>query len=164
MRATLIEVEGEAAALALHDMDWLRDRVRWHLDPQKSLASVMLAKNNKHEVLGHTIVRRETNAYKNHYGLVSTTYVLPEQRGLGVGTLLLRAGERWFYEHKLTSISSWTSAQNSALIGLYEKNGYSIVERQVHDVTGTWMVRLEKAPLVFGEDGRAYDVFTAEEE
>ena len=43
MRQTLIEVEGEVRGADLYSMDWLRARVRWHLDKNQSTAAVLVA-------------------------------------------------------------------------------------------------------------------------
>jgi hypothetical protein len=56
MRATLIEVEGEALGASLHSLDWLRERVRWHLD--HPCAAVWLALQGE-AIVGHSLVRAE---------------------------------------------------------------------------------------------------------
>ena len=43
MRDTLIEVEGLEVGGNLYSIDWLRARVKWHLDPATALAKVFLA-------------------------------------------------------------------------------------------------------------------------
>jgi hypothetical protein len=43
MRDTLVEVEGPEAGGSLYTLDWLRERVRWHLNPQAAVARVYLA-------------------------------------------------------------------------------------------------------------------------
>jgi GNAT superfamily N-acetyltransferase len=140
----LIEVEGEVTGNALYTLDWLRDRVRWHLDPGLSTAAVLLAEGTGGRVLGHTIVRRETDENGNTFGLVSTTYVDPDARRANIGQRLLHAGEQWFRELSLPISATWTSAQNAKLIRLYQKNDYRIVETQTHETTGTAMLKLEK--------------------
>ncbi len=144
MRDTLIEVEGPEVGGGMYTMDWLRDRVRWHLDPSQSLAKVYLAVSEDGEIVGHTIVRRETGEGGVHFGLVSTTYVIPPARRGGIAQQLLETGERWMQSHRLPSYSTWTSATNHKLINLYRKNGYVEAERHAHAGTGTLMVRLEK--------------------
>jgi GNAT superfamily N-acetyltransferase len=142
MRATLIEVEGEAAGTALHSMEWLRARVRWHLDGDSVAAEVFLAVDSDGEVIGHTIVRRELDAEGGEFGLVSTTYVVPHARRSGVADELLRRGENWFRSQSLQRCETWTSATNSKLIQLYAKHGYTQTAQHAHDTTGTPMVRL----------------------
>ena len=144
MRATLIEVEGEEAGTALYSMDWLRERVRWHLDADQVAACVLLAEGNMGLILGHTIVRREFEQDGREYGLVSTTYVLPESRRLGVAAALLQAGEEWMLSLGLGSSATWTSSTNLKLIRIYEKHGYRQTATHVHDTTGTLMVKLER--------------------
>lgn len=163
MRETLIEVEGPEVGGAMYSMDWLRDRLRWHLDPSKSLARVYLAIADDGEIVGHTIVRRETNEAGAPFGLVSTTFVIPAARRSGIAQQLLEAGERWMQARGLPSSSTWTSSTNTKLIRLYIKNGYAEVERHPHPGTGTLMVRLEKrgwdsAPLnPAGQPGQEND-------
>lgn len=144
MRATLIEVEGEATGTALYTLDWLRERVRWHLDPQQATAAVLLAEDPNREFLGHTIVRRERTNSGQPYGLISTTYVVPTARRLGVASALLLAGEAWFEAQGLHCFATWTSSTNTKLLRLYEKHGYTQTETHVHEITGTLMVKLEK--------------------
>ena len=144
MRATLIEVEGEAVGTALHSMEWLRARVRWHLDSNAVAAKVFLAVDSAGDVIGHTIVRRELDAEGGEYGFVSTTYVLPSARRSGVADELLRTGEDWFRSQSLQRCETWTSSTNSKLIQLYAKHGYTQTATHPHDTTGTPMVKLER--------------------
>lgn len=144
MRQTLIEVEGEATGTALYTLDWLRDRVRFHLDPAQCEGWVMLAETPGGEVLGHCIVRVEKDDEGAPFGLFSTTYVVPEARRHGVAVQLLLAGEAWMQARALPRSATWTSATNTKLIGLYEKHGYAIDARHSHATTGTNMVRLAR--------------------
>lgn len=144
MRATLIEVEGEENGIALYSMDWLRERVRWHLDPNQAVAQVLLAEDKDGVILGHTIVRREFEQDGREYGLVSTTYVLPESRRAGVAEALLYAGEEWMRSLGLGICATWTSSTNHKLIRMYEKHGYRQTATHVHETTGTLMVKLER--------------------
>jgi len=144
MRATLIEVEGEETGTALYSMDWLRERVRWHLDADLVAARVLLAVDEAGVILGHTIVRREFEQDGREYGLVSTTYVLPEFRRAGVAEALLRAGEEWMRSLGLNRSATWTSSTNHKLIRMYEKHGYRQSAQNVHETTGTLMIKLER--------------------
>lgn len=144
MRATLIEVEGESVGSALYSMDWLRDRVMFHLDPQRSEGQVLLVVEPEDKVLGHTIVRREAGPDGRAFGLFSTTYVVPDARRRGVAEALLQAGEQWMRSRSLTHAATWTSATNIGLIRLYSKHGYRQTALHPHDTTGTSMVKLER--------------------
>ena len=144
MQATLIEVEGEETGKALYSMDWLRERVRWHLNADQVTARVLLAEDNAGVILGHTIVRREFEEDGREYGLVSTTYVLPESRRAGVAEALLHAGEEWMRSLGLRICATWTSSTNLKLIRMYLKHGYRQTATHVHETTGTLMVKLER--------------------
>jgi GNAT superfamily N-acetyltransferase len=138
MRQTLVEVLGDETGRSLYTMDWLIQRVRWHLDPAKSTAAVFLAETREGRVTGHTIVRIECDDAGKAFGLFSTTFVEPESRRLAVATQLLLRGEAWMRAHGMTEAATYTAETNAKLIGLYHKHGYAIVE------TRSEMVRLAK--------------------
>ena len=142
MRDTLIEVEGADVGTALYSMQWLRERVKWHLNPQTASAKIFLAVDTDEQIIGHTIVRKEIDEHGNVHGLFSTTYVVPAARGTGVADQLLLTGERWMRETGLPSAATWTSATNAKLIALYTKHGYIEAAQHMHEVTGTVMVKL----------------------
>jgi GNAT superfamily N-acetyltransferase len=144
MRDTLIEVEGHEVGGALYTIEWLRERVRWHLNPQTAIAKIFLAIDADEEIIGHTIVRKEIDEHGNVHGLFSTTYVVPAARKTGTADKLLSSGERWMMEVGLPSAATWTSATNAKLIALYAKRGYVETAQHVHEVTGTVMVKLER--------------------
>jgi GNAT superfamily N-acetyltransferase len=145
MRRALVEVEGENTGNALYTMDWLKDRVRWHLDSEKSWGEVFVAENGAGSITGHTIVRVEHDAAGRRYGLFAATFVEPGSRRQAIATCLLDRGEKWMIERALLKAATRTPASNSKLISLYVKHGYAIVERHVHNVTKTPMVKLAKA-------------------
>lgn len=116
MRATLEEVLGEARGRALYDMDWLRDRVRFHLDPTR-VAEVFLAEAE--QILGHTIVRAEEDV-----ALISTIYVAPPARRRGVATALIDRAEAWARDHALPTVATHTARDNDRLIALLLARGY----------------------------------------
>ena len=144
MRQTLLEVEGEVGR-TMYTMDWLRDRVAFHLDPTRSTGAVFIAVGGDGELLGHTIVRVEHHADGRCFGLFSTTWVEPAARRLGLADRLLAQGEAWMQGHALPEAATWTSAANQKLIGLYVKRGYAQTESGPNDLTGTEMVRLARA-------------------
>ncbi len=145
MRLTLIEVEGEAVGGTMYTPEWLRDRVRFHLDPARCTGAVLLAEGAGGAIDGHTIVRVEHAADDGRrVGLFSTTYVTPAARRGGLASALLAAGERWMVDHGLSEAWTWTSATNTPLIRLYARHGYAEAERGAHPATGTPMVRLAR--------------------
>lgn len=150
MYDTVIEVEGPEQGAKLHSVEWLRERVKWHLNPQAVLATVLLAINQDGEIIGHTILRRDDECAVDEpakgqvFGLISTTYVIPAARRGGVADRLLEAGEAWIQAQGLAHATTWTAANNVKLINLYAKHGYHIAERHAHPGSGSMMVRLER--------------------
>lgn len=134
MRLTLMEVIDPQRGDAMYTMDWLRDRVRYHLDPSRQ-AAVFLAEADDGTIVGHTIVRvqREDDG---EVGLFSTTYVVPEARRDGIAQALLQRGEDWMRAQRMTRAATYTSKSNEKLIRLYESRGYAI------DLRSDEMVRL----------------------
>lgn len=143
MRDTLIEVEGDARGAGLYSLDWLVERVRWHLDAAFSDARVVLAEARGGEIVGHGIFRVEGDGLLRQ-GLVATTYVMPSARRQGVAQRLLHEAEAWFTARGLPRCSTWTSSTNTPLIALYARSGYREAERGSNDLVDTMMVRLEK--------------------
>ncbi len=124
MRLTLCEVLGEKRGAAMYTLDWLRDRVRWHLDPERA-AEVYLAESPSGQLDGHAIVRVEEEDDAT-FGLFSTIYVDPAARRRGVATALLRAGEAWFTARALTTAVTYTDQHNHKLIELFGRHGYGL--------------------------------------
>jgi GNAT superfamily N-acetyltransferase len=143
MRQTLVEVEGDVG-YELYTLDWLRDRVAFHLDPMRSTGCVFVAVGDDRELVGHTIVRVEHHADGRRFGLFSTTWVEPAFRRAGVADCLLAHGEAWMHGNALSEAATWTSATNHKLIALYAARGYAQTESGPNDLTSTVMVRLTR--------------------
>lgn len=126
MRQTLVEVLGKKAGEAMYSLDWLCDRVRFHLDPDRSTGAVFLAEDEKGAITGHCIVRVEPDPEEGQIGLFSTTYVVPEARRRGVALRLLRAGEAWMVERGLRTAVTYTDVGNEPLQRLYLGQGYEL--------------------------------------
>ncbi len=121
MRATLQEVLGPDRGAAMYTLDWLEDRVRQHLG--RDDRAVLLAVDDA--VVGHTIVRMEPDAL----GLVSTTRVHPDRRRHGVAAALLEAGSAFLVGQGARTLATWTDADNTPLIALYERAGFAVDRR-----------------------------------
>ncbi len=122
MRATLVEVLGEARGGAMYTREWLEGRVRQHLRPD---AAVFLALAGDAR-LGHTIVREEVDEAGARFGLFATTYVDPASRRLGVARALLDRGEAWMRGRGLVASATYTDRDNEKLIRLFESRGYAL--------------------------------------
>lgn len=144
MRDTLVEVEGEERGRHMYTLEWLEARVRWHLDPNNTMAQVLLAIDADGAIVGHTIYRIEL-AESEPFGLISTTYVVPSARNAGWAAKLLTCTHDWFIRKGVSLSCTWTSATNTPLIGLYTKFGYEVVDRGPNDITGTTMIKLGRS-------------------
>jgi ribosomal protein S18 acetylase RimI-like enzyme len=127
MRETLVEVLGRERGESLYSMEWLRDRVSFHLDRERT-ACVWVAETGN-EIVGHAIVRAEDTEARA-YGLFSTIYVVPALRRRQVASALLVQGEAWMWALGLKWAATNTSHTNQKLIRLFEKHGYEIVLRE----------------------------------
>ena len=57
MRQTLVEVLGEEKGGEMYTMDWLIERVRWHLNFKNTDGRVFLSVSQGGEIIGHAIAR-----------------------------------------------------------------------------------------------------------
>jgi len=144
MRQTLIEVEGQEFADTMYSVEWLKARILWHLDLSQCQGQVFLIENETGVIVGHTIVRIEIIENGISEGLFSTSYIDPGYRQQGFAGALLCQGEAWMRAQSQKVATTWTAASNIKLIKLYEKHGYAIVQRHLHEVSRSWMVKLSK--------------------
>ncbi len=126
MRLTLVEVVGPGRGASMYSLDWLRDRVLWHLDSGNTNAKVFLSENQQSEITGQAIARVEHDEVCNPYGYFSTLYVDPKFRRIGVATQLLLKVENWFRSLEMPKINYNTGSENSKLIDLFKKHGFII--------------------------------------
>lgn len=138
MRETLVEVLGEEVGSAMYTMDWLVERVLWHLDAGRCTGQVFLAERGDGHIAGHTIVRLDVDAQGQPSGLFSTTYVEPASRRTGVAIALLARGEAWMREQGMTEAVTFTDTFNAKLQTLYIGQGYAM------SVAGGGFVKLAK--------------------
>lgn len=127
MRATLVEVLGPERGEAMYTLDWLQDRVRHHLDPDRCTGAVLVAVGAGGGLVGHTIVRVDEEE-GSPVGLMSTTWVVPTERRQGLASRLLAAGEDWMRDRGMTVAVTWTHPGNAGLIALYRRRGYTLQE------------------------------------
>ena len=139
MQLTLMEVIDEERGKAMYGLEWLIDRVRWHLDARQCTGAVYVAER-ANDVVGHTIVRVDQDEVSNPMGLFSTTYVAESARRIGIADALIAKGEGWMREQGMRVAATQTAETNTPLIRLYEKHQYSIILR----IPESKMVRLGK--------------------
>ena len=126
MQQTLIEVLGAERGRSMYSLDWLIQRVLWHMDASQICGQVFVATNADDKIIGHTIVRIDKDEANNDIGLFSTTYVEPASRRFGVATLLLNQGERWMLENGMSTAVTYTDVDNNKLQNLYLRHGYTL--------------------------------------
>jgi GNAT superfamily N-acetyltransferase len=68
-------------------------------------------------------------------GEVAEVYVVPEQRGRGLASLLLERAVELFKEREVTFAAVWTHSRNPAAVRLYERAGFAPTEQMVM----TWL-------------------------
>ncbi|HXA42286.1 MAG TPA: GNAT family N-acetyltransferase [Candidatus Solibacter sp.] len=64
-------------------------------------------------------------------GEVAEVYVVPEQRGRGLATRLVRRAVQLFQERRVTFASVWTHSDNPAAVRLYRSAGFAPTEQTV---------------------------------
>ena len=151
MQRTLMEVVGREDGAGMYTLDWLRERVRFHLDPLRCRGAVYLAEDAAGERLGHVIVRVEAGDPQDpgDRGLFSTIWVEPSRRRSGVAGRLQDAGEAWMRAAGQERATTWTAAGNRSLILGLQKRGYAV------DKEARGMVRLSRPlPRQDGSPGR----------
>ncbi|MBS2032162.1 MAG: GNAT family N-acetyltransferase [Deltaproteobacteria bacterium] len=104
MRETMVKVLGVERGTTMYSMDWLVQRVRWHLDPENTNGRVFLAEEPSRKIVGHAIARIDPAEAGHAFGYLSTVFVEPRMRNQGVATLFLEHVERWFREMKMPKI------------------------------------------------------------
>lgn len=149
MRQTLIEVLGEERGTAMYSMDWLRDRVRFHLDPSLSDAKVFLwdaclapaseSPEIREPITAHAIARVERTPEGVPFGYFSTVFVEPHSRRHGIARRLLEHVEAWFRAKELPKSVYNTAKDHVNLIALFKAHGYAITDEAPE------MVQLTKA-------------------
>ncbi|MEZ4223635.1 MAG: GNAT family N-acetyltransferase [Polyangiaceae bacterium] len=128
MRETLVDVLGRERGESMYSLEWLRDRVRWHLDAEACKGDVLLAEHAGN-IVGHTIVRVDLDDSARQIGLFSTFWVEPTSRRRGIAEALLRSGEAWLAEQGMTTVCTNTAESNTRLLSLLEKHGYTLAFR-----------------------------------
>lgn len=129
MRQTLIEVLGEEKGTKLYSMDWLTERVLWHLDPKLTTAKIFLTEDIHGKILGHAISRIETDNSGNHFGYFSTIFVEQNSRGKGIADSLVLHVESWFKQMNMAKIIYNTAENHSKIIRLFGRHGFNITYR-----------------------------------
>ena len=126
MRETLNEVLGPERGTSMYSLDWLQDRVRFHVDPERCEGQVFVAVAPDGVILGHAIIRLEELEGEGPIGLFSTLFVDVNHRRAGVATALMATVEDWLQSKKRTRVVYHTATSNHKLIQLFQKRGYNI--------------------------------------
>ena len=135
MRETLTEVMGPEKGEALYSIDWLLERVRWHLDPDSTNGRVFLTEDRMGNITGHAIARIDRDS---SFGYFSTIFVETSARRNGLAAKLVEKVEAWFVEAGMPEVVYNTADNHTAVISLFQSHGYDIA----HSAGG--MVQLSK--------------------
>ncbi len=127
MRQTLVEVLGEAKGGSMYSMDWLIQRVLWHLDPNQCVGQVFLSEDADGRITGHAIVRIDHDHDGNETGLFSTFFVEPGSRKRSIATSFVAQGEKWMVDHGMRRATTYTDENNDGLKNLMVRLGYRAV-------------------------------------
>jgi GNAT superfamily N-acetyltransferase len=127
MRQTLVEVLGEEVGGNMYTMDWLIQRVLWHLDPNQCVGQVFLSEDSEGTITGHTIVRIQPDETGKKIGLFSTFFVEPGSRNQAVATSFVAHGEKWMLDHGMITAMTYTAESNDRLKSLLISLGYQAV-------------------------------------
>lgn len=127
MRQTLVEVLGVDKGESMYTMQWLIDRVHWHLDLKNTDGRVYLSQNQDGKIIGHAIARID---HGSSFGYFSTIFVEPLSRKNGVATGLMKHIEDWFLKRGMPKIIYNTADNHVALIGLFKSQGYKITHTE----------------------------------
>ena len=130
MRQTLVEVLGEEVGGSMYTMDWLVQRVLWHLDPNQCVGQVFLSEDSEGRITGHTIVRIERDQAGEQIGLFSTFFVEPGSRNRAIATTFVSHGEKWMLDHGMRTAVTYTAESNGRLKNLLISLGYQAVAVQ----------------------------------
>lgn len=129
MRLTLQEVVGPTEGEAMYTMDWLVQRVMFHLDPDSCRGRVLVVELPTGEIVAHCILRVESDE-EGEFGLFSTFYVEPSSRRLGIANRFVQEGEAWFQQLGLREFRTYTAETNEPLHRLMGSHGYAIALRK----------------------------------
>jgi len=130
MRQTLVEVLGEQVGGNMYTMDWLIQRVLWHLDPNQCVGQVFLSEDSEGRITGHTIVRVERDQAGEQIGLFSTFFVEPGSRNQAIATSFVVHGEKGMVDHGMHTAMTYTAESNDRLKNLLVSLGYQAVTVQ----------------------------------
>lgn len=130
MRDTLIEVLGDERGSQMYSIEWLVQRVRFHLDTNQSTGEVFVAEGPNGQIIGHTIVRLDKNEAGDTIGLFSTIFVVPEMRRKKVAQRLIERGERWLIDRGMAELHTYTDVGNLKLIRLFQGKGFRVMEEK----------------------------------
>ena len=127
MRQTLVEVLGKEKGESMYTMDWLIDRVRWHLDSKNTTGRVFLSEDHTGKIIGHAIARID---HGTSFGYFSTIFVDTSSRRRGVANKLMKHVEAWFSKCGMPKTVYNTADNHVALIGLFKSHGYKITHSE----------------------------------
>ena len=125
MGETLDEVLGPERAAAVHTPAEIRERLLWHVErPADRRAEAFVAEGPDGALLGHALVRVDSEEGRGEVGLLATIHVAPEARRRGVAAALLERATDWMRAAGQTLAVTYTDAENLRLQGFLREQGW----------------------------------------
>lgn len=95
---------------------------------------LLVAVNNKEEIIGQSIFSVKTDIENIKYGFCFSRYVSPLYRKKGIGIKLLELAEEWWIENKAVYAVAQTHIENHKLKSLFMKMNYETSEAKQNNV------------------------------
>ena len=87
-------------------------------------STILLAEGSRRDIVGSIMV-----GHDEHRGWLYYVAAGPEERGHGVGSALVGAGERWLMERNVPKVQLMVRPTNTAVMSFYERLGYRDMPR-----------------------------------
>jgi ribosomal protein S18 acetylase RimI-like enzyme len=124
MRETLIEVLGKDKGESMYSLEWLTERVLWHLDSKNTDGKVIVICNKEQKIFGHAICRIDYDDQKKPFGYFSTIFLAQEFRNLGLASEIVTFVENWFISKNVNKFVYNTATNHTAILKLFHKHGF----------------------------------------
>jgi len=118
--------------------------VQWRslLKDPRSARFVLIAVNERDEVLGFAAAGPERSGEPRNQGELYALYVLPSHQGRGLGHALVQAVAHRLLASGMSSMLLWVLESNASARRFYERLGGSVVRDQPIDIGGVTLTEV----------------------